>query len=243
MKLRYLTVLIMGLLATPVYAEKAHPSPARQPAAKTQTTLNELDKLSYSFGQNIGRGFKQQEITLNLNIFLKGIQDALSNNKPLLNPQEMGQVMTDFQKKRVAGQKTLADKNLKEGKAFLVTNESKQGVVTLPSGLQYKVLKQGTGKTPQATDKVTIHYRGTLIDGTEFDNSYQRRQPAIFPVTKAIKGWTEALQLMKEGAKWQLFIPSELAYGAKGVGGKVGPNATLIYEIELVSVTEFTKVR
>jgi len=129
-----------------------------------------------------------------------------------------------------------APKNLKEGEAFLVENAKKEGVVTLESGLQYQVITPGTGNAPKATDKVTTHYRGTLIDGTEFDSSYKRGQPATFPVKGVIAGWTEALQLMKVGAKWQLFIPANLAYGKRGAGGKIGPNATLIFDIELISI-------
>jgi len=130
----------------------------------------------------------------------------------------------------------LADKNQKEGEVFLAENKKKKGVITLPSGLQYQVIKEGTGKIPKATDTVTTHYRGTLIDGTEFDSSYKRGEPASFPVNGVIKGWTEALQLMKVGSKWQLFIPSNLAYGPQGAGQAIGPNATLIFEIELLSI-------
>jgi FKBP-type peptidyl-prolyl cis-trans isomerase FklB len=130
----------------------------------------------------------------------------------------------------------LADKNQKEGEVFLAENKKKKGVVTLPSGLQYHVITAGTGKIPKATDTVTTHYRGTLIDGTEFDSSYKRGEPASFPVNGVIKGWTEALQLMKVGSKWQLFIPSNLAYGPQGAGQVIGPSATLIFEIELLSI-------
>jgi len=143
--------------------------------------------------------------------------------------------MIAFQQRRFA---RLAKKNLEEGKAFLAKKAKTDGVVTLPSGLQYKVITAGTGKTPKLTDKVTTHYRGTLINGTEFDSSYKRGEPATFPVQGVIAGWTEALQLMKEGAKWKLFIPAKLAYGKPGKGGKIGPNATLIFKIELLSVGE-----
>jgi FKBP-type peptidyl-prolyl cis-trans isomerase len=257
----------MGLLATPVgaggtgdtsaakseAADKA-PAPASQssataqpgtatdkkPAEKASTLTNDKDKLSYSFGQNIGKSFKQQEIEINLEIFVKGVQDALAGSEPLLNQQEMGQVLMAFQKDRMAKMtakhKTEADKNLKEGETFLAENKKKEGVTTLPSGLQYKVVKSGTGKTPKATDKVTTHYRGTLIDGTVFDSSYDRKEPTSFPVNGVIKGWTEALQLMKEGDKWQLFVPAQLGYGERGAGGKIGANATLIFDIELLKV-------
>jgi FKBP-type peptidyl-prolyl cis-trans isomerase FklB len=147
--------------------------------------------------------------------------------------------MVAFQKEMMAKQAEVAKKNKAEGEAFLAENKKKEGVKTLPSGLQYKVIKAGTGKKPKSTDTVTAHYRGTLINGTEFDSSYKRGQPATFPVSGGmIPGWTEALQLMEEGAKWQLFIPSNLAYGEKGAGRDIGPNATLIFEIELVSIQE-----
>jgi FKBP-type peptidyl-prolyl cis-trans isomerase FklB len=150
----------------------------------------------------------------------------------------MQETMAVFQKEMMAKQQEVATKNKKEGEAFLVENKKKQGVKTLPSGLQYKVIKEGTGKKPKLGDTVTAHYWGTLIDGTEFDSSYKRGQPANFPVSGVIPGWTEALQLMGEGAKWQLFIPSNLAYGERGAGAGIGPNATLIFEIELISVQE-----
>lgn len=255
----------MGLLATPVYAGDTPPAKSEttdkastpasqsgmtaQPGAATDkkpeaekgsTLTNDKDKLSYSFGQNIGKSFKQQEIEVNLEIFVKGIQDALAGREPLLNQQEMGQVLMTFQKDRMAKMtakhKMEGDKNLKEGETFLAENKKKEGVTTLPSGLQYKVVQSGKGKTPKATDKVTTHYKGTLIDGTVFDSSYDRKEPTTFPVNGVIKGWTEALQLMKEGDKWQLFVPAQLGYGERGAGGKIGPNATLIFDIELIKV-------
>jgi len=200
------------------------------------------DKLSYTFGANFGKSLKQQEIEINTEMFLKGMKDGFSGDKMLLTDQEMKDTMMAFQKEMAAKQaekrKALAEKNKKEGEAFLAANKIKEGVKTLPSGLQYKVITEGTGKTPKATDSVVTNYRGTLIDGTEFDSSYQRKTPATFRVTGVIKGWTEALQLMKEGAKWQLFVPPDLAYGERGAGPKIGPNATLIFEIELISVKE-----
>lgn len=206
------------------------------------TLKSEKDKLSYTFGANFGKGLKQQEIEINTEMFLKGMKDAVSGNKLLLTDEEMKDTMTAFQKEMAAKQaekrKALGEKNRKEGEAFLAANKSKEGVKTLPSGLQYKVITEGTGKTPRATDTVVTNYRGTLIDGTEFDSSYQRKSPATFRVNGVIKGWTEALQLMKEGAKWQLFVPPELAYGERGAGPKIGPNAVLIFELELISVKE-----
>ncbi len=220
MKLR----LTMGLLATQVSAG--------------DLLATQKDKLSYSFGQQFGKNIdkyvKQLKADLNQEMLIKGIQDALSGEKSLLTEQEMGQAFMIFQRQRL---RQLANKNLKKGDAFLAENAKKPGVVTLPSGLQYKIIKPGTGKTPTLTDEVTTHYRGTLLNGTEFDSSYKRHKPATFPVKGVIAGWTEALQLMKEGAKWQLFIPSKLAYGLQGApGGKIGPGATLIFDIELISV-------
>ena len=206
---------------------------------------NQKDKVSYSIGLNIGRNLandlKKQSIDIDPNILAKGIQDALAGAKPLLTDQEIQETMVAFQKEMMAKLEEMAKKNKADGEAFLAENKKKEGVKTLPSGLQYKVIKAGTGKKPKADDTVTANYRGTLIDGTEFDSSYKRGQPATFPVSGVIPGWTEALQLMEEGAKWQLFIPSSLAYGERGTGGLVGPNAILIFEVELVSIKEKTQ--
>jgi FKBP-type peptidyl-prolyl cis-trans isomerase FklB len=200
---------------------------------------NQKDKISYIIGMDIGTNLKKQSIDIDSNILAKGVKDALAGTKPLLTEQEIQETMMAFQKEMMAKQEEIGKKNKKEGETFLAENKKKEGVKTLPSGLQYKVIKAGTGKKPKLSDTVTAHYRGTLIDGTEFDSSYKRGQPATFPVSGGmIPGWTEALQLMEEGAKWQLFIPSNLAYGEKGAGRDIGPNATLIFEIELVSIQE-----
>jgi FKBP-type peptidyl-prolyl cis-trans isomerase FklB len=200
---------------------------------------NQKDKISYIIGMDIGTNLKKQSIDIDSNILAKGVKDALAGTKPLLTEQEIQETMVAFQKEMMAKQAEVAKKNKAEGEAFLTENKKKEGVKTLLSGLQYKVIKAGTGKKPKLSDTVTAHYRGTLIDGTEFDSSYKRGQPATFPVSGGmIPGWTEALQLMEEGAKWQLFIPSNLAYGEKGAGRDIGPNATLIFEIELVSIQE-----
>lgn len=228
MKLRYLTIFAVCLFAIQVSA-------AEQPELISQT-----DKLSYTFGQNIGNNMKQQGIDINPDILAKGLRDALFGKTPLLNQSEMDEVLKAFKKqrlaKRAAARKQLAKKNRKEGKKFLAENAKKPGVISLPSGLQYKVITPGRGKKPQLTDEVTTHYRGTLIDGTEFDSSYKRGEPTTFKVNEVIAGWTEALQLMKEGAEWQLFIPGKLAYGRKGSGRQIGPHATLLFTIELISV-------
>ena len=208
-------------------------------AQENQVLKNQKDKISYIIGMRIGSDMKKQSIDINPNIVAKGIEDALAGAKPLLTDQEAQETMMAFQKEMMAKQADVAKKNKTEGEAFLAENKKKEGVKTLPSGLQYKVMKAGTGKKPKSTDTVTVDYRGTLIDGTEFDSSYKRGQPATFQVSGVIPGWTEALQLMEQGAKWQLFIPSNLAYGERGTqGGPIGPNATLIFEVELISIQE-----
>ncbi|MFZ2197202.1 MAG: FKBP-type peptidyl-prolyl cis-trans isomerase [Thermodesulfovibrionales bacterium] len=198
------------------------------------------EKQSYSIGADIGSKLKTQSIDIDTDLFSQGVKDAFSGGKLLMTEQEMKDTLTALQKelmdKQTERNKQVGEKNKKDGEAFLSENKKKEGVKTLPSGLQYKVIKEGTGKTPKAEDTVVTNYRGTLIDGTEFDSSYKRGQPATFPVKGVIPGWTEALQLMKEGSKWELFIPSNLAYGERGAGGTIGPNAALIFEIELISV-------
>lgn len=214
---------------------------AGQANANEKTALKtEKDKISYSIGLNIGGNLKKDSIDIDVDAFSKGIKDAMSGSKPLMTEKEVQETMTAFQKTMMAKQaekmKTIGDKNRKEGEAFLAENKKREGVKTTASGLQYKVIKEGTGKKPSATDTVTVNYRGTLIDGTEFDSSYKRNEPATFPVNQVIPGWTEALQLMKTGSKYQLFIPSNLAYGERGAGPQIGPNATLIFEVELISI-------
>ena len=198
------------------------------------------DKVSYSIGLDIGANFKRQSVDLDQKALAAGIADGLSGGKPLLTEDEVRKVLAQFQQQMAAKAQQVAqqfaEKNQKEGEVFLAENKKKKGVITLPSGLQYQVITAGTGKIPKATDTVTTHYRGTLIDGTEFDSSYKRGEPASFPVNGVVKGWTEALQLMKVGSKWQLFIPANLAYGPQGAGQVIGPNATLIFEIELLSI-------
>ena len=193
------------------------------------------DKASYSIGVDIGMNFKKQNMDLNADALAAGAKDAL-NGKPQVSPNEIREIMTQWQKEFGEKQKVMATKNQADGEKYLVENKKKEGVKTTASGLQYKAIKEGTGAQPKATDTVTVNYRGTLIDGTEFDSSYKRGQPATFPVNGVIKGWTEALQLMKQGAKYQLFIPSNLAYGERAMGPDIGPNSTLIFEVELQDV-------
>jgi FKBP-type peptidyl-prolyl cis-trans isomerase FklB len=198
------------------------------------------DKVSYGIGLRIGRDFKAQQVELNPDLLMKGIEDGLAGVDPLLTDEQIRETMVAFQQEMMTREKARLEeastKNAGEGKKYLEENAKKEGVVTLPSGLQYKVITEGTGKQPAATDMVKVHYRGTLVDGTEFDSSYSRNEPAEFPVGGVIPGWTEALQLMKEGAKWQLALPPELAYGERGAGPRIGPNATLLFEVELLEV-------
>lgn len=232
MLFRFIAIVGLGLLSVSVYA-------ADKSDLKTQK-----DKVSYSIGLDIGRNLKDQSIEVDPKLLSQGIQDATSG-KHLLTDEEIQKVMSTFreemQAKAAAQAKVIGDKNLKEGNAFLAENKKKKGVVTLPSGLQYKIITAGTGKKPKGTDTVTTNYKGTLIDGTEFDSSYKRGEPASFPVEGVIPGWTEALQLMPVGSKWQLVVPPSLAYGPRGAGQAIGPNATLIFEVELLAIEEAGK--
>lgn len=205
----------------------------KEPASSLKT---DKQKFSYTAGYQIGQNLKRQNLDLDSKTFSQGVQDAITNAKPRLKPEEMQAAVQVQQKKDMDKQAAVAKKNLDAGQAFLEANKKKDGVVTLPSGLQYKVVTEGKGKQPKSTDTVVAHYRGTLINGTEFDSSYQRNEPATFPVGGVIKGWQEALPLMKEGAKWQVYIPADLAYGPRGAGAAIGPNEALIFDIELVSV-------
>lgn len=228
MKLQLAVVLCVVLLASRVNSEE-------ELALKTYK-----DKLSYSMGLDIGRGLKRQSIDVDPEIMARGLRDAFANGKPLLTDSEIRKIKEEFQKELTARHqeqsKIIVEKNKKEGEEFLAENKKKKDVVTLPSGLQYRIITEGTGKIPKANDTVVVNYRGTLIDGTEFDSSYRRGEPATFTVSGIIPGWVEALQLMKEGSKWQLFVPSNLAYGERGTEGIIGPNATLIFEVELISI-------
>src|ERR1700730_8155778 len=202
-----------------------------------QPKLKDLkDKVSYSIGLNIGSNFKKQGQELNPDVLLAGIKDGLSDKKPALTEEQVRETMQEFGKQMQEKQKAIGEKNAADGAKFLAENKKKEGVKTTESGLQYKVIKEGTGPQPKNTDTVSVNYRGTLINGTEFDSSYKRGQPATFPVTGVIKGWTEALQMMKAGSKYQLFIPPELAYGERAVGGEIAANSTLLFDVELLEV-------
>jgi FKBP-type peptidyl-prolyl cis-trans isomerase len=218
--------------------------PGTEAAAPALTTKKQ--KFSYALGQSIGTqvggNLKKQSVEVDPILVSQGLKDALSGAKPRLTQEEAQAVLTEMQnevrKEQQEKMQEASAKNKTEGDAFLAANKSKEGVVTLPDGLQYKILTAGTGPKPTASDSVVCNYRGTLLNGTEFDSSYKRGQPATFGVGQVIKGWTEALQLMPVGSKWQLFIPSSLAYAERGAGADIGPNATLIFEVEVLSIVD-----
>ena len=231
---------------------KATPGAKTASSAAPLALKSQKDKISYAIGMNMWanlNGLLQKDgVDVDPNIVLQGIKDSMKGSKLLLTEDEEHAVMSELQKQVMAKQreammkqdaemKAAAEPNKKEGEAFLAANKAKEGVVTLPSGLQYKVITQGSGPKPGPTDTVVCNYRGTLINGTEFDSSYKRGEPLAFQLNRVIRGWGEALQLMPVGSKWQLFIPSDLAYGEQGTpDGTIGPNSTLIFEVELVSI-------
>jgi FKBP-type peptidyl-prolyl cis-trans isomerase FklB len=211
--------------------------------ARSATPLvlkTDKDKASYAIGLSIGRSMKKDSVEVDTSILARGVKDGMTGSKPLLTDAEANGAMTALQgnlrKKQEAMLAVLSESNKREGDAFLAANKTQDGVTTLPDGLQYKILRAGDGPKPTASDSVVCNYRGTLLNNKEFDSSYKRGQPATFPVGGVIKGWTEALQLMPVGSKWQLFVPAELGYGAHGAGADIGPNSTLIFEIELISI-------
>ena len=197
------------------------------------------DRINYSLGFQIGGDLKRQQVDINREALLRGIEDAIADSEPLMSQDAMRSTLVELKRKVVEAERqqraAAAEKNLEKGEAFLVGNSGKEGVVTLPSGLQYRVITPGSGDQPKANDTVTVHYRGTLIDGTGFDSSWSRNQPASFRADRVIAGWREALPMMKEGATWELFIPSRLAYGERG-SGKIPPNSALIFEVKLLSI-------
>jgi FKBP-type peptidyl-prolyl cis-trans isomerase FklB len=205
-------------------------------AGETTLLKDENDRLNYSFGYQIGDNFKQKGLKVDMEILIKGIRDALSGAEPLMTQEEIRDTLVGFNKQSVAARRAQKKQQARqyrdEGREFLAANAKKPGIVSLPSGLQYKIIREGTGKSPGPRDSVTVHYRGTLINGQEFDSSYRDNEPATFRVDGVIKGWTEALQLMKEGAQWQLFIPEDLAYGERGALA----DRSLIFDVELISV-------
>ena len=234
---------IVVVFALPAVLSLAGPAFADEPAPPK----DKKGKISYSIGVDIGNTMKRQPFEIDPDLLTRGIKDVVSGGKMLMTDNEVRATLTDLQKELAAKQqeqmkeqqekmKQAGEKNKKDGDAFLAANAKKDGVKTLPSGLQYKVIASGKGASPKATDTVETNYRGSLIDGTEFDSSYKRGQAVTFPVSGVIPGWTEALQLMKVGDKWQLFIPPALAYGERGAGRDIGPNMTLVFEIELLAI-------
>jgi FKBP-type peptidyl-prolyl cis-trans isomerase FklB len=199
---------------------------------------SEKQKLSYVFGINAGQNLKAEGVDLDIEAFAAGIADMYANKQPQLDQAEAEKVISAFQQQKAQDMAKLMNEKQAQAKAFMEENGKQDGVVTTESGLQYKVIEAGDGATPTPKDKVIAHYKGTLLDGTVFDSSYDRGQPATFPVTGVIQGWQEALQLMKEGAKWELVIPADLAYGPRGAGQLIGPNETLKFEIELIAITQ-----
>jgi FKBP-type peptidyl-prolyl cis-trans isomerase FklB len=235
----------------PAAPAKTQPAPAAKThtasAAKTQTapplaTLK--DKFSYALGMKMGANLHKQAVDVDPNVMLRGLKDGLAGGKTQLTDDQATAAIQEVtnQLRQQAQQKmqVTAEANKREGAAFLAANKAKDGVITLPSGLQYKVLKQGTGPKPGLTDTVVCNYRGTLINGTEFDSSYKRGQPVTFPISGVIKGWMEALPLMPVGSKWQLFVPAELAYAERPPSPDIGPDSTLIFEVELLSIQDKT---
>ena len=233
MKLRLLSLVVAGISAAASGAD-----------VELKT---EKDKISYAIGVDIGKNITNRQVEINPDALAAGLKSVVTGGKPLLTDEQLKEAMTSLQttmqakmqdrmKVQQAEQQQAGDKNKKEGEAFLAENKKKEGVKTTASGLQYKVMNPGSGPKPTSNDTVTVHYRGTLLDGKEFDSSYKRGEPMEFPVTGVIKGWTEALLMMPVGAKWQLYIPSELAYGERGAGRDIGPNSVLQFDVELVGI-------
>lgn len=221
------------------------PGTTTSKTAPAYTLKTEKDKASYALGMSIGTGLHRQGIPVDPAVVARGLRDAMLGNKTLMTEDEMKstlqQLRAEVGKEQAAKAHAAGEANRKEGEEFLNANKAKEGVTALPDGLQYKVVKEGTGPKPTANDTVTVNYRGTLVNGKEFDSSYKRGQPASFPVKGVIKGWTEALQLMPVGSKWELYIPADLAYGDNPPDPSIGPGDTLIFEVELLSIGEQKK--
>ena len=231
-------IVLVGIALTAACVRAEAPKAQVQPG-EVQLKTN-VDQASYAIGLNIGRSLKAELPEVNLETLLLGVRDMMAGAKPRLTDQQMQAAMQTFQRETMAKvqqqRQQSVRKNKAAGQAFLAENGKKAGVVTLPSGLQYTVLKKGNGPSPKLNDTVRTHYHGTLIDGTVFDSSVERGEPATFPVGGVIRGWTEALQLMKVGDKWRLFVPSELAYGPDGASAAIGPNSVLVFEVELLGI-------
>jgi FKBP-type peptidyl-prolyl cis-trans isomerase FklB len=234
-----LVALCAALVSVPAYAQK---SSSKKSTAKATTFKSGVDSISYSIGAAVGHNLKQMGLELNVDLVARALGDVLGNKTMALTDEQMGAVMKALQEelaqKQMSHLQEAAGENKRAGEAFLAQNRTREGVVTLPSGLQYEIIaSRAGGPKPKTTDKVTTHYKGTLLDGTTFDSSYDRGEPASFQLDQVIRGWTEALQLMSVGDKWRLFIPSELAYGETGAqGSPIGPNSTLVFEVELLKI-------
>ena len=234
---KVLLVIMSIALVTAVFAQKKTPAKTTEAKTGIKTTM---DSISYSIGVNIGKSIQSQKIDMNINLLFQGIKEASSNSPLALTEDQMkgslerfNQMMMEKQKEMT---KALADKNKKDGEKFLADNKKKDGVITTTSGLQYKIITKGTGKIPTAQDTVVAHYKLSLLDGKEIESTFKSNEPATFPVTGVIKGWIEALQMMPVGSKWQLFVPSDLAYGDQGAGQSIAPGSVLVFEIELISI-------
>lgn len=242
--LAFVALLAAALVFAGPEGRSAEQPSASKPEAETASEApelkSEMQKVSYSLGLEMGKNVKNQLSSINPDAFTAGFQDGFGGKRPALSDEEMQKTMASFAQKmaaeRAESRKKAGKANLKAAQTFLKQNAEKEGVVALPSGLQYKVLEAGTGPQPTEADKVKVHYRGTLPDGTVFDSSHKRGQPATIPVTGVIPGWQEALQKMKVGARWKLFVPPKLAYGENGFGGQIGPNQVLIFEVELLGI-------
>ncbi len=237
MKLKWMAVMGAGLLAVVGvgFATARIAKTQKTPALKTQK-----DKVSYEIGVNLARGFQRSGVEVDVDLMTRALRDVVAGKKLLMTDEELRQTMAtltaEMKQKQAQDSKVAAEARQKQGEAFLAENAKKEGVVTLPSGLQYKVLKSGDGEKPTDTDAVDVQYRGTLVDGTEFDSSYRRGKPGTFKLTGVIPGMREALKLMPVGSKWQLVVPPKLAYGPRGAGGAIGPNSTLLFDLELVGI-------
>ncbi|HYY13703.1 MAG TPA: FKBP-type peptidyl-prolyl cis-trans isomerase [Chthoniobacterales bacterium] len=232
----FILIISLALTASPLFGQQ------KSPEQKSPESKVDMNKVSYSIGLQIGLNLQKQEQSLkkqgteiNTDALINGLKDALAG-KPQLTTDQVRSTLVAFEQDMTQKQQAVGEKNKADGEKFLAENKKKEGVKTTPSGLQYKVIKEGNGPQPKGTDTVVANYRGTLIDGTEFDSSYKRGQPATFPLNRVIKGWTEGLQLMKVGSKYQFFIPANLAYGSQQMGPDISPNSTLIFDVELVGI-------
>ena len=254
---KVLFVVLIAAVAGAAYAQKPADKPAQGAAAQSQTAQSPTapqsgrpkpesvnDRASYIIGYNLGKSMKQQDVTANTDLVMQGLRDGMGGGQAMLSDQEMQEAMTAFQKelfaKQEVKQQAAGEKNKQEGEAFLAANKSKKGVVTTASGLQYEIVKPGSGDTPKPGDKVTVNYKGTLIDGTVFDSSVQRGQPATFPLNGVVKCWTEGMQQIKVGGKAKIICPSDLAYGDQGRPPQIKPGATLVFEVELLEIVKDT---